>query len=111
MHFFCMYWLYLVLYVKSVVEFEAVVWTSLFTQEHKGEIERIQKCAFAVILGYEAACAMLHNRKEKVSLKFAKESSEHPTNKHWFVLDTADTMTRSIPAKYKPVLVITWRFL
>ena len=109
-----MYLLYLILYVKSVVEFAAVVWTSLFTQEHKGAIERVQKCAFAVILGYEAACAMLsmeklHIRKEKVSLKFAKESSEHTTHKHWFVLNTADTMTRSVPAKYKPVLVRTRR--
>ena len=108
-------------HVRSVVEFAAVLWTSSLTQEDIGSIKRVQKCAFAVILGsnynnYGAACAILSMeklsiRREKLSLKYAKKSSEHQINKHWFVLNTADTITRNIPAKYKPVLVRTRRLL
>ena len=107
--------------VRSVVEFAAVVWTSSLTKEDIGSFERVQKCAFSVMLGsnyknYGAACAMLSMeklsiRREKLSLKFAKKSSGHLIHKHWFVLNTADTITRNIPAKYKPVLVRTWHLL
>ena len=72
-------------HVRSVVEFAAVVWNSSLTQEDTCSIERVQKCAFAVILGsryysYEAACTSismetLATRREKLSLKFAKKSS------------------------------------
>ena len=38
-------------HVRSDAEFAAVVWTSSLTQEDIRSIERVQKCAFAVILG------------------------------------------------------------
>ena len=108
-------------HVRSVVEFSAVVWTSSLTQENICSIERVQKAALAVILGsryqsYEEACTLLSieklsSRREKLSLKFAKKSSMHPIHKHWFVLNPAETITRSIPSKYKPVLVRTQRLL
>ena len=108
-------------HVRSVVEFAAVVWNSSLTQEDICSIERVQKCAVAIIEGsrynnYEAACASLAldtlaTRREKVSLKFARKSSLHPIHKHWFILNPEETRTRYVPAKYKPVLGRTQRLL
>ena len=108
-------------HVRSVVEFAAVVWSSSLTKEDIGSIERVQKCAFAIILGakyrdYEEACAKLSmekltSRREKLALNFAKKSSVHPIHNHWFVPNTEETITRSIPTKFKPVLGRTKRLL
>ena len=38
-------------HVRSVAEFAAVVWHAGLTKENTEEIERIQKAAFAIILG------------------------------------------------------------
>ena len=64
--------------VRSVLEFTAVVWSSGLTQENSTQIERIQKSAFAVIMGVqyasnEKSCAKLsmetlYNRREKLAL-------------------------------------------
>ena len=64
--------------VRSVLEFTAVVWSSGLTQENSTQIERIQKSAFAVIMGVqyasnEKSCAKLsmetlYNRREKLVL-------------------------------------------
>ena len=108
-------------HVRSVVEFAAVVWSSSLTKEDIGSIERVQKCAFAIILGakyrdYEEACANLSMekltcRREKLALNFAKKSSVHPIHNHWFVPNTEETITRSILTKFKPVLGRTQRLL
>ena len=112
------------IYVKhviSVVEFAALVWNSSLTQEDISSIERVQKCAVAIIEGsrynnYEAACASLAldtlaTRREKLCLNFARKSSLHPIHKHWFILNPEETRTRSVLAKYKPVLGRTQRLL
>ena len=67
---------------------DAVVWSSSLTKKDIGSIERVQKSAFAIILGakyrdYEAACTKLSmekltRRREKLALNFAKKSSIHP---------------------------------
>ena len=64
--------------VRSVLEFTAVVWSSGLTQENSTQIERIQKSAFAVIMGVqyasnEKSCAKLsmetlYIRMEKLAL-------------------------------------------
>ena len=51
-------------HVRSVLKFAAVVWNSSPTQENIITIERVQKCAFSVIIGaryntYEEACKNL----------------------------------------------------
>ena len=67
-------------HVRSVAEFAAVVWHAGLTKENTEQIERIQKAAFAIILGgdyktYEKACTVLSmsklaDRREKLSLSF-----------------------------------------
>ena len=52
------------IHVRSVVEFAAVVWHSGLTKDNTEQIERVQKAAFAIILGenyknYENACSVL----------------------------------------------------
>ena len=107
--------------VRSVEEFAAVVWSSSLSKEEIRYIERVEKCALAVILGanyrgYEEACTNLTMEKlsigrEKLALKFAKKSSLHPIHSHWFVPNFEETITRSIPTKFKPVLGRTKRLL
>ena len=108
-------------HVRSVVEFAAVVWNSSLTHECINAIERVQKSAFAVMLGsryqsYHEACQILameklSKRRETLSLKFATKSSLHPIHKHWFVENQTESLTRSIPSKYKPVQGRTQRLL
>ena len=79
-------------HVRSVVEFASVVWHSSLTQENTTAIERVQKSAFAVILGsryesYDGACELLSmkklsNRRDTLALKFATKASKHPIHKH-----------------------------
>ena len=71
-------------HVRSVLEFAAVVWNSSLTKENITTIERVQKCAFSVILGvrynsYEEACKFLKmeslsKRRQTLSRKLAIKS-------------------------------------
>ena len=84
-------------------------------------IERVQKSAFAVILGsryesYDGACDLLSmkklsNRRETLTIKLARKTSKHPIHKHWFVENLSETRTRSKPSKYKPIHWRTQRLL
>ena len=97
-------------HVRSVLEFAAVVWNSSLTKENIMTIERVQKSAFAVIIGsryqsYEEACVKLNmetliKRREKLSAKFATKSFKHKIHTKWFVPHTGETITRS----EKPIL-------
>jgi hypothetical protein len=92
-------------HVRSVLEFAAVVWSSSLTKENIMTIERVQKSAFAVIIGsryesYEEACVKLNmetlsKRREKLSLKFATKSYEHEIHTKWFVPNQGEAITRS----------------
>ena len=107
--------------VRSVVGFVAVVWNSSLTKECLNAIERVQKRAFAVILGsryqtYEEACNKLNmetlsRRRENLSTKFALKSSNHPLHSHWFVINQEVSKTRSEKPAYKPVQGRTERLL
>lgn len=107
--------------VRSVLEFSAVVWTSGLTQENSTQIERVQKSAFAVILGakycsYQEACARLsmetlHKRRKKLSETFAKNAAKHPIHKSWFKENTTTRNTRSVKEPFKPAQARTRRFL
>ena len=107
--------------VRSVLEFSAVVWTSGLTQENTTQIERVQKSAFAVMLGakygsYQEACAKLAmetllKRREKLSVAFAKNAAKHPIHKSWFSENTTTRNTRSAKEPFKPAQARTRRFL
>ena len=108
-------------HVRSVLKFAAVVWNSSLTQDNIITIERVQKCAFSVILGvryqsYEEACESLKmeslgKRRETLSRKFAVKSSKHPIHSQWFKPYHAETSTRSVKPDFKPVQGRTERLL
>ena len=70
--------------VRSILEQAVPVWHSGLTKQQAGDIERIQKIAFKIILGgkyvnYQLACKMLsaqtlEMRRIKLCLKFGKKN-------------------------------------
>ena len=76
-------------YVRSVLEQSAVVWHSSLTVKNRRDLERVQKCAVRVILsgnyssyndGLEKLnLDLLSKRREKISLKFAKDGLKFGT--------------------------------
>ena len=82
------------LQVRSKLDQSAVVWHSSITKKNRGDLERIQKSALKVILGekyesYKDALKMigidsLEQRREKLSLKFAKQCLGHEKLKGLF---------------------------
>ena len=69
--------------IRSVLELAVPVWHSGLTRKLSGDIERVQKLAFRIILGddfcdYDVACTLLETetlemRREKLCLKFARK--------------------------------------
>ena len=86
-----------ILYIRSVVEYRAVVWHSSQTQELKGSLEMVQKTCLRVILGddypgYAAGldiCGLesLFQRREDRCLTFATRCLKHPTLRKLFPLN------------------------
>ena len=80
--------------VRSILELAAPVWHPALTTYDRNQIERVQKSAFAIILGksyrsYRHALETLEmdtleERRETLCLKFALKASIHPTFKDWF---------------------------
>ena len=114
--------------VRCVLEMALIVWEPGLNQAQHKQIERVQKCAFYVIMGeqysnYDNALKALKSetlseRRSKLCLNFAKKSETNHKFKNWFVPDVAVPQplpnTRSdkttIPLKYKPVTVRTDRY-
>ena len=69
-------------FVRSILEHSAVVWHSSLTQKNMNALERVQKAAVKLIMGEKYVgyndglknlnLESLHNRREKMCLKFAK---------------------------------------
>ena len=93
-----------VLYIRSVLQSLAVVWNSSLTQEQEKELERVQKVALRIILkdqyeSYENAllvCSLLtlKDRREALSLSFAKKCIKNYKTKDMFPLNIASYDTR-----------------
>ena len=107
--------------IRSILEFAAVVWHAGLKKEDVTKIERVQKSAFAIILGaqyqsYEEACITLNmkhlsERRKILSLKFAKKAAKHPIHSKWFIKNQEENYTRLKKPTYKPVCGRTERFL
>ena len=107
--------------IRSILEYAAVVWNAGLKKEDVSKIERVQKSAFAIILGsnyncYEEACNTLSmhyltERRKTLSLKFARKASNHPIHNKWFVRNPEDHYTRLKKPTFKPVCGRTERFL
>lgn len=98
-----------VLYIRSVVENCAVVWSSSLTQANVLAIERVQKVSLRIILGenylnYENALKItqlktLCERRKKLCLNFAKQCVKNPKTKDMLPLKENVRNTRR-PEKY-----------
>ena len=100
------------------------MWTGGLTKEEISLIERVQKTAFAIILGpqfkgYNDALVTLgmdtlEERRKSINLKFAKKSLKNDQFSHWFLHRTSNThhmKTRSCGKKsLLPVQARTTRF-
>ena len=101
--------------IRCMVEFASPVWTAGLTIAEINQIERVQKCAFAIILAenyssYEKVLKWLNRttlsiRRTELNLKFAKKCLKNDKYKNWFSdYDPNDQLlkTRSI----KPDLLL-----
>ena len=97
------------LYIRSVVEQSAVVWSSSITQGEKIELERVQKVALRIILkddysDYANALKLtgletLSIRREKLCLNFARKCVKNTSTQDMFPLKEIKVNTRK-PEKY-----------
>ena len=86
-----------ILFVRSQLEQSCVVWHSSLTEQQKSDLERVQKSALRIILGpryenHKKALDVLNmdtleDRREYLSLKFAKKCLENEKMKHIFPLN------------------------
>ena len=86
-----------VLFIRSILEQSAVVWSSSLTCENKNDLERVQKSALRIILGnefknYSSALNRLNlltleERREQLCLSFAKKCTKNDKMKHMFPLN------------------------
>ena len=84
-------------FIRSVLEYSAVVWHSSLSQKNISDIERVQKSALKVILkenykDYDSALTQLHleslaKRREFLCLRFAKKSLKLENFKKMFPLN------------------------
>jgi hypothetical protein len=85
------------LFIRSLMEYCAVVWHSRLTLEQSDKLERVQKISLKVILGedydsYDAALKLcnletLFDRRGERCMSFAKRCIKHPVNKRLFPLN------------------------
>ena len=102
-----------ILYIRSILEYCAVVWHSRLTVELINSLERVQKICLKVILGenyisYEAALEMcnlktLYNRREDRCLSFAKKCLKHPVHRRLFPLSMLSILEELRPTKSLPL--------
>ena len=83
--------------VRPVLEMAVPVWQPALTQQENVQIERVQRCAFYIILGegyksYREALDILEFdtlevRRVKLCENFAKKSLKHEKYRNWFSLN------------------------
>ena len=113
--------------VRSVLELAVPVWQSLITKQEKMQIERVQRCAFFIILGKDYECyrnaleilesETLEERRVKLCRNFARKASLHPKYQNWFCQSKKEDKIKKtrrknweIKTKYHPVQSRTERF-
>ena len=110
--------------VRPVLEMAVPVWQPALTQQESTQIERVQRCAFYIILGrnyrsYEEALNILEfttleERRVKLCENFARKSIKHQKFKHWFKQNEQEikisTRNKEKRDKFNPVRTRTERY-
>ena len=100
--------------IRCILEFAVAAWNPGLTKAQINQLERVQKCATAIILEenchtYKKALKnldliTLSERRYKLSLNFAKKAVKHDIYSNWFTPSPSPAMnTRSIKPTFKPV--------
>ena len=115
--------------IRCVLEMAVAVWQPGLTKAQSKQLERVQQCAYYIILGetyttYGAAVSTLGSeklgtRRAKLCLSFALKCEKNQRYNNWFALSEENTTplpnTRSDKTsnitKYKPVPTRTDRYL
>ena len=115
--------------IRCVLEMAVAVWQPGLTQAQSKQLERVQQCAFYIIMGdaytnYEVAVNHLGSeklsiRRSSLCLSFALRCEKSQKYTNWFALSEVSEIpmpnTRSDKAnhitKYKPVPTRTDRFM
>ena len=100
-----------IMYCRSVLEQSSVVWSNSLTEENKNDLERTQKVFAKLLLKnkyktYESALLHLNlktlsERRNELSLSFAKQSTKHEKMKYLFPENKTNEMNTRQHEKYK----------
>ena len=108
--------------IRCILEFAVPAWNPGLTKAQINQVERVQKCALAIILeenyqSYQSALKKVHlitlsERRYLLSLNFAKKAVKHDIYSNWFTPSASPAMnTRSIKPTFKPVQARLARYL
>ena len=106
--------------IRSLLETSCVVWHSSITLKQRAMLERLQKCAFRVILknsyeSYENALKVMNMetldaRREKLCMRFAKSCLRHDRMNSMFPMKTSHSMIKRKTNKFIVNKAITERY-
>ena len=105
--------------IRCLLEFAVAVWSPGLTKAQINQIERVQKCALAVILDYLSYNHAIEvvgvktraERRQDLCLKFAEKALKHSKFSNWFAQnEPVNIVTRSKKTTLKPVQTRTNRF-
>ena len=106
--------------IRSLLETSCVVWHSSITLKQRAMLERLQKCAFRVILknsyeSYENALKVMNMetldaRREKLCMRFAKSCLRHDRMNSLFPIKTSHSMIKRKTNKFIVNKAITERY-
>ena len=107
-------------FVRSKLEYGCVVWHSSLSEKNKKDLERVQKCAFKIILkldyeSYEHALRelkmdSLDDRRRKLCLRFAENCLKSRTRNMFPLNQSNHIMEKRSKEKFKDVRCNTERF-
>ena len=108
--------------IRCILEFAVAAWNPGLTKAQINQVERVQKCALAIILeenyhSYQNALKKmdlitLSDRRYNLSFKFAMKAAKHDKYSTWFTPSSKPVMnTRSIKPAFKPVQARLARYL
>ena len=101
--------------IRCILEYASPVWTGGLTKNEVNQIERVQKAAFAIILGnqytsYAKALdtlkrPSLETRRKDINTRFAKKCLSSQKFSHWFTRNTRNTSNMQTRSKMHPLLM------
>ena len=100
-----------IIFIRSILEQNAVIWHSSLIEEDKTNLERVQKVALRIIFkenytDYEVSLQIakletLEARRDILCLSFAKSCLKHEDNSSIFPLNDTTTILNNNREKYK----------